>query len=323
MSRVGAQEWRAAEPGWKYEFPRDHRSHPEFKTEWWYFTGNLWDAGGRRFGYQVTFFRQGVRPPGVSMPARSRFVVDTFKFAHFALTDVAAKRFHHQQRITRGAFGEAGFATTPEGGANQRLAWIDEWKLEGIEPGGFRLFASDQGREVSLELHPAKTWAVHGINGISQKAEGAGRASHYYSATRLKTRGRVTIGGRTMDVTGESWFDHEWATNQLTKEQAGWNWFSLQLDDGTELMLYQMRLRAGGVDPHSSGSFIARDGTVQHLRREDYRLTVHETWLSPESGGRYPIAWEIEVPALQLRLRLSTPVRAQELVFASLAYWEG
>lgn len=315
-------DWQRALPGWGYEFPRDHFRHADFKTEWWYFTGNLQTADGRRFGYQLTFFRQGLRPPGQRGPVTSRFVVDDLKFAHFALTDVAEREFHFEQKLHRGAFGEAGFATGGKADA-KRLAWIDDWKLELGDDGSWQLIARGAKYALRLQLTSAKPWIFHGENGASQKAAGEGNASHYYSGTRMPSRGEVQIEGRTYAVTGESWLDREWASNQLAEGQVGWNWFSLQLDDGSELMLYQMRLRDGGLDPFSSGTFIARDGTTRHLRRDDYTLTARKFWTSKATGGRYPIAWELVVPSLELRLSVTTPVENQELVLQPIAYWEG
>ena len=330
---LAAADWRLAEPGWIYDFPRDHFVHPSFKTEWWYFTGNVRTAEGRRFGYQVTFFRQGVRPPPPRGNERSRFIVDDLKFAHFALTDVAGQRFHFQQKLSRGAFGESGFsdggkreADAGEHGAAPRsgtIAWIDDWQLTRPGPNLFRLAAASGEMRVAFDLTERKPWTIHGDRGISQKADGAGHASHYYSGTRLATRGEIQLAGRAFAVTGDTWFDHEWATNQLTATQAGWNWFSLQFDDGTELMLYQMRLRGGGLDPNSSGTFIAADGTARHLTRDDYTLRPLAEWPSAATRARYPIEWDLSIPSLQLSARITTPVREQELVLTPIAYWEG
>ncbi len=316
VGNLQAAEWRAALPGWHYEFPRDHRSHPDFKTEWWYFTGRLTDEKGGVFGYQLTFFRQGLRSPASRGGATSRFVVDDLKFAHFAVSDIGGQRFHFQQKLTRGAFGEAGFAA-------ERLAWIDDWSLELLANGGFSIRAKNGPATLELKLTNTKPWVIHGENGVSQKADGAGRASHYYSATRLATKGTLALAGKTRSVSGESWLDREWASNQLTPEQVGWDWFSIQFDDGTELMLYQMRTRGGGHDPNSSGTFIARDGTAQHLRREDYQLAPLKDWTSKETGGRYPIAWQLTVPKLNVQAQITTPLATQELVLRPVAYWEG
>jgi predicted secreted hydrolase len=309
--------WRLALPGWHYEFPRDHAPHPDFKTEWWYFTGEVRSADGHRFGYQLTFFRQGIRPPDERGTTTSRFIVDDLKFAHFALSDLGGKQFHFFQKTSRGSFGEAGFE------ADARLAWIDDWTLQSHGDAGFTLRATAADLSLTLELRNAKPWALHGENGVSQKAEGEGSASHYYSGTRLATTGSLRMEQRDFAVTGESWFDHEWATNQLAEDQVGWDWFSLQFDDGSVLMLYQMRLRDDGIDPASSGTFIARDGTSQHLRREDYVLRPLDFWTSPATKARYPIAWELRVSGLGLTARITTPLASQELVLKPNAYWEG
>ena len=314
---LSAADWRMALPGWQYGFPRDHHLHPDFKTEWWYFTGRLADKNGGIFGYQLTFFRQGLRLPGARAGTTSRFVVDDLKFAHFAISDVRGQQFHFQQKVSRGAFGEAGFGET------NRLAWIDDWSLELSPDGAFALRASDDGTNVQLHLESTKPFAIHGENGVSQKADGEGRASHYFSATRLATNGTLAVGGKSFSVRGESWLDREWGSNQLTPNQVGWNWFSLQLDDGTELMLYQMRTRDGGLDPNSSGTFIGRDGATQHLQRDDYQLTPTKFWTSKATGGHYPIGWRLAVPKLHLQLDISTPLEAQELVLHPVAYWEG
>ncbi len=312
-----AADWRTALPGWQFEFPRDHHIHPDFKTEWWYFTGRFTDEKGGVFGYQFTFFRQGLRPPTSRGGETSRFIVDDLKFAHFALSDVGAQRFHFQQKTSRGAFAEAGF------GLDNRLAWIEDWTLDLQPDGAFALRAKGEQAALELRLVSTKPWVIHGEQGISQKAEGEGRASHYFSGTRLATTGTLSLGGKSTRVSGESWLDREWATNQLTAEQVGWNWFSIQLDDGTELMLYQMRTRAGGLDPNSSGTFVARDGTALHLRREDYELTPLQYWTSKASGGRYPIVWQLAVPKLGVQMQIETPLPAQELVLKPIVYWEG
>jgi predicted secreted hydrolase len=212
------QPWRLSLPGWIYEFPRDHFAHPEFKTEWWYFTGNIRDESGRRFGYQLTFFRQGIRPPAVRGETTSRFICDELKFAHFAISDPSGQRFRYVQKTSRGAFGEAGFSQ------GDRVAWIDEWNLQ-LVPGGMRLAARADELSIALDVKSRKPWIAHGENGVSQKAAGEGRATHYYSGTRLQTSGQLAIRGRNFDVKGSSWFDQEWGSNQLTAEQVGWNWF--------------------------------------------------------------------------------------------------
>jgi predicted secreted hydrolase len=316
LTAPGAEAWKNAEPGWKYEWPRDHRTHPEFKTEWWYFTGNLRAKDGRRFGYQLTFFRHGIRSPG-SEKVASRFVKDDIQFGHFAITDVKKGAFHYTQSVKRGAFGEAGFSD------DSSLAWLGSWRLELSDDGGFIAKAQDGERTLELTMENTKPLAVHGENGISSKAEEPGHASHYYSATRLKSRGHLRTNGETIEVEGESWFDHEWATNQLAKGQSGWDWFSIQFDDGSELMLYQLRREDGSIDGASSGSWIDRDGRVLHLNKTDISMVPRRFWTSKKTGGKYPLEWQLKVAKVGLEVAVTTPIEAQELVLKPVAYWEG
>lgn len=309
--------WDLALPGWKYEFPRDHGDHPSFKTEWWYFTGNLHAADGREYGYQLTFFRQGVLDGRGDIIPLSRFVTRDVKFAHFALSDLSSGRFFFSQKLSRGAFGEAGFGKPP------RLAWIDPWSCELLPDGSIALRASDGKNSLSLTLRSRKAPVIHGVNGVSQKAEGAGRASHYYSLTRLETSGRIECDGISADVTGLSWFDHEWATNQLAATQSGWDWFSLQFEDGSELMLFQLRLHAGGRDPYSGGTFVTAGGAGISLSSGDFTLTPGRTWRSTSSGASYPVEWLLEIKKIGLSVRVRAALDSQELTLSPVSYWEG
>lgn len=312
-----APNWKIALPGWQYEFPRDHRAHRQFKTEWWYFTGNLDAENGGRFGYEITFFRQGIRPPGARREERSRFVVDDLKFAHFAITDGAGGRFRFEQKTNRGAFGEAGFDD------GVRIAWMENCLLALNGDGSFDLAA--EGSETCARLHlvAAKAPVIHGESGVSAKASGEGHASHYYSMTRLETTGELRIGDIAHAVRGETWFDHEWATNQLAPEQIGWNWLGLQLSNGCELMLYQMRLRNGDTDPVSSGTFVQRDGSALHLPANAFRMQPLRFWKSKTSGANYPIAWRVKIPEQHLDLTVTAILDEQELTLGPLTYWEG
>lgn len=312
-----AADWKIAEPGHVYEFPRDHHLHENFKTEWWYLTGTLTNSNGRRFGYELTFFRQGIRPPSERKGTTSRFIVDDLKFAHFAITDPEGKRFLFQQKTSRGAFGEAGFGKDP------RLAWIDSWSLTMNPDASFDLTAQMTGAKLQLHLVPQKQPVIHGKNGISEKAAGAGHASCYYSITRLTSSGQLELSGAKFAVTGDSWFDHEWATNQLAPNQAGWNWVSAQFDDGSELMLYEMRLTNGAIDPVSSGTFIRADGSSIALTKSDFQMTATRFWKSPVTKANYPIACSIAVPSEQLQFTIAPLLTNQELVFTPLVYWEG
>jgi len=306
--------WSVARPGWTYEFPRDHHAHPDFKTEWWYFTGNLAAEDGREFGYQLTFFRQGVRRGD---PAETKFAVEDIKLAHFAVTDISSGKFRFAQRLSRGAFGEAGFA------AGDRIAWIQDWELRQTGEGSFVLRAQDGDFGLNLRLAARKATVFHGADGVSQKAEGEGRASHYYSFTRLESEGTLRLGGEEVAVRGWSWFDQEWATNQLAEKQTGWDWLSLQFADNTELMLFQIRLAEGGRDRHSHGTWIDAEGRSTPIKNEDFELVPGRTWRSPETGGVYPLSWTLRVAKLGLDLEVTAALPDQELVLKPIAYWEG
>ncbi|MFZ9933218.1 MAG: lipocalin-like domain-containing protein [Chthoniobacterales bacterium] len=313
LAADGSPSWQAALPGWRYEFPRDHHAHPGFKTEWWYLTGNLESDDGRRFGFQLTFFRQGVRRGA----AGSRFAVEDIKLAHFAVTDIENGRFHHAQKVSRGAFGEAGFSD------GDRLAWIDEWELVTLGEGRFRIAAREKEFALALDLAAGKPPVFHGEDGVSQKSAGEGRASHYYSFTRLEARGTLELQGRAMAVRGLAWFDQEWATNQLAADQSGWDWFSLQFEDGGELMLFQIRSKGGGCDPFSHGTWIDAEGCATPVQAGDFELKPGRLWQSAETGGAYPVEWQVRIPKLGLDVAVAAAVDAQELVLRPISYWEG
>jgi predicted secreted hydrolase len=313
---AGEPPWKLASPGWHYEFPRDHGNHADFKTEWWYFTGNLRGTGGREFGYQLTFFRQGMIPPGERRAQSSRFITNDLKFAHFAISDLSRSRFFYEQILSRGAFGEAGFG-------EPRLAWIGDCSVELLPNGDFHLVGRDAEKSLDLTLHPSKPPVIHGSDGVSQKADGAGRASHYYSLTRLETRGSVGIGKEKIEVAGLSWFDHEWATNQLGKQQVGWDWFSLQFEDGAELMLFQIRTEGGGRDRWSGGSWIDLDGKITRIGNDDFTLEPSSPWKSKVTGASYPLRWRIRIPKLDFEATVDARQPDQELKLSPVAYWEG
>lgn len=318
LMAIGAQAWEVSLPGWKYEFPRDHGPHSDFKTEWWYFTGNLKSAQGREFGYQLTFFRQGIRPGGEDdfIPL-SRFITTDLKFAHFAIADISENRFLFSDKVSRGAYGEAGF------GEGKTLVWIKGWSCDLVGAQSFRLRAGTSEMEIDLNLVSAKPVVTHGKDGVSQKSQGEGRASHYYSLTRLQTAGSLRVGEETHAVTGLSWFDHEWATNQLASHQKGWDWFSLQFDDGAELMLFQIRTEGGGRDEYSSGTFVDSDGRAIAINVQDFELKPLESWKSPRSEADYPTRWTISVPKLDLHLEVRSALQDQELSLQPISYWEG
>jgi len=309
--------WKLSLPGWEYKFPRDHGNHPDFKTEWWYFTGNLVAKDGHEYGYQLTFFRQGIIPPGESEKTESSLVARQIAFAHFAVSNISGNEFLFDEKITRGAFGEAGW------NKGNRLAWIEDWFCDLTGEHSFHISAETQDFALDLRLQSLKPPVFHGSDGVSQKAAGKGRASHYYSLTRLYSAGTVRTPRGVSEVTGLSWFDHEWATNQLTQEQEGWDWFSLQFEDGTELMIFQIRTKDGGRDPFSGGTWVAADGQTTKITNEDFYLKPVRTWKSGQTQASYPVAWELRIPSLKLELQIEAAKAAQELNLSPIVYWEG
>jgi predicted secreted hydrolase len=303
-------------------FPADHGPHNDFQTEWWYYTGNVQTSDGRHFGYQLTFFRRALVPPAERQPRSSAWATDQVYMAHFALADVAGKRFQSFERFERGAAGLAGAKASPFD------VWLDDWSVEQIEPNVYRLRASQGDLALDLQLQDRKGPVLQGDQGYSQKGPDPGNASYYYSLTRLETFGTMRVGDASYQVNGSSWMDHEWSTSYLTGNQVGWDWFALQLDDapsgegGSELMMFQIRRTDGSIDPFASGTLIAPDGTTRRLSRDDFQITVGATWRSPRSNATYPAAWTVKIPSADLTLDIKPYLADQELN-VSFTYWEG
>ena len=314
----GGFTYELAVPGRKLAFPADHYSHPDFKIEWWYYTGHLESESGKRYGYQVTFFRFGLRDRQQEGKDKPPFFTELY-MAHFAVSDIDRKKFLFRERINRGYQGKAGAAT------DRYLVWNEDWKVEG-DLKTHLIQVNDRGTRLSLRLSSLKAPVLHGEHGLSRKGEGEGRASYYYSLTRMKTEGEMTINNTTEKVRGVSWMDHEFGSNQLREDQVGWDWFSLQLDDQTELMLYLIRRKDGSRDPYSSGTLVKADGTTKHLKLEDFQIEILERWKSAKSGGHYPMKWKVTIPAEGVELEIVPEFTDQELVTnrsTRVTYWEG
>ena len=317
LGSAGGETFRLAVPGYHFLFPRDHFDHPDFQMEWWYYTGNLRDSAGKRFGFELVFFRHAEHRGAETR--HSAWRVDDLYLAHLAVTDIDRQRFYNYRRLNRAGPGIAG-ASFPE----QRVwngNWSARWNGE-LQ----RLEATAEDVRFELDLNPVKPPVIHGVGGVSQKAEGAGKASYYVSLPRLEASGDLVVKGQRHAVNGTAWMDHEWFTNQLGENQAGWDWFSVQLDNRTELMLFELRRKDGGIDPYSSGTYIDAQGHARHLSQSDFSLTPSGYWKSARTGANYPVRWEIHVPALGLALYAGAALDAQELApedRASTAYWEG
>ena len=313
-----AARWRIAEGAWPWSFPRDHGAHPDFQTEWWYFTGHLQDEAGRTFGFQLTFFRFGAAWKPVQ--PQSRWSLRDFHFGHFAVSDVARTRFHHFSRSVR-PFGNL----TVYSREKMELS-LKDWTVTQTGPDQFALSAAEDGIRLSLSLVAAKPMVFHGPDGLSTKGEGAGNASHYYSYPRLAAAGELSIEGDRHRVSGTAWFDHEFSTSALAPGQLGWDWFSIQLDSGEELMVYQMRRDDGSIDRHSHGTWVDAAGAAHPLARDDFRVAAMSSWSSPDTVAIYPLDWTVTVPSLDLRLRVTPAFRRQEMVSkgdGQPSYWEG
>ncbi|MGD2145490.1 MAG: lipocalin-like domain-containing protein [Anaerolineae bacterium] len=307
-----------ARPGRTFSFPSDHGPHPDFQTEWWYYTGNLATEGGRRFGYQLTFFRRALKPPTEREERSSAWAAEQVYMAHFAVTDVEGKRHEPFERFSRGAAGLAGAESPPY------TVWLEDWRVEQVrdDPQAVRMLAAQD--EVAIELHlvDRKGPILQGDGGYSQKGPDPGNASYYYSQTRLETKGTVRLGDELHYVRGWSWMDHEFSTSALAPEQAGWDWFALQLDDGYDLMVFQIRRSDGTVDPFASGSLIGPEGEKQSLSLEDFEIGIRSTWQSPHTGAAYPSRWRVTVLDAALDIEIEPYLPDQELD-VSYAYWEG
>lgn len=315
--KSGSGEFMRADGPRRLVFPRDHGAHEAFQTEWWYTTGNLSTAEGREFGFQLTFFRRGLLPPAQQLPRESAWATTQVYLAHFAITDVKTQRFRYFERLQREAGGLAG----AQGEAGFRV-WLDDWRVEQTGEGKYRLVAGEGDLHLELELTDVKGPILQGDRGYSQKGKEPGNASYYISLTRLISRGMVEVGGVQYPVSGLSWMDHEFSTSALSQGQIGWDWFSIQLQDGSELMMYTIRRADGSVDPYSSGTVIFPNGSTRQLGVRDFSIRVEGTWKSPHSGGVYPSAWVIEVPSENLVLRVRPRVADQEFN-GFFIYWEG
>jgi predicted secreted hydrolase len=297
-------------------FPQDHGAHSEYLTEWWYYTGNLRTAEGRHFGYQFTIFRRAIHPPGTYALRPSAWATDQIYLAHFTVTDVQSETFQAFERTSRGAAGLAGAISEPLN------VWLYDWHVEQIGMDAYRIHAVEGDYSIALDLNDEKGPVLHGNAGYSRKGVDPGNASTYISLTRLRTAGTVKTPEGSFEVSGYSWMDHEFSTNALSIGQIGWDWFSVQLEDSTELMVYQIRREDGTVDPYSSGTYISQVGASTALNRNDFTIEVLDTWESPHSGAVYPSRWRVHIELLELDLEI-LPVLADQELNLSFTYWEG
>ncbi|MCB1877732.1 MAG: carotenoid 1,2-hydratase [Chromatiales bacterium] len=302
---------RAVQPR-EFRFPQDHGAHTGFQTEWWYVTGNLDGEDGRRFGFQWTLFRIALRPDAPE--SSSAWRVSHIWMGHFALSDGASGRHLSFERFSREALGLTGVEGEPP------RVWLENWSMNfAAEP--WRLQAETPEIGLDLNLSPLGGVVLQGDRGLSQKSSAPGNASYYYSVPRLQASGRIRLNGKELAVSGLAWLDREWSTSALGPDQQGWDWFSLQLDDGSDLMYYRLRRAGGSTDPHSAGTLRTAEGEVVHLGSTDVELRPSDSWTSPE-GTVYPVAWQMSIPSRSLELTIKPLIPDQEMRLR-VRYWEG
>lgn len=319
--------WKTAQPDYPWSFPQDHWAHQGYKTEWWYFTGHLTATDGRRFGYQFTFFRVGLltAKPDVN----SEWAVRNLIMGHASISDLDRNDHRFSEVLYRATPLLGGFGAYPEpiiawsrGPAGTEGNWQLQWNGNAFD---FDMRDDAQNIAFSLSTQPIKPLIFQGLNGYSRKDKDAAAASQYYSFTRLHTSGQVSLDGVTWDVTGESWMDKEFSSNQLASHQVGWDWFSLQLDDQREVMLYMLRHQNGTID-FARGTVVKPDGKTTYLRQDDFTVTSQAQWKSPHTTGVYPAQWRISVPRENLEIEVTAEIADQEnrsRLMATMHYWEG
>jgi predicted secreted hydrolase len=306
------------------ELPKDHGPHPGYRTEWWYYTGNLSSEKGNRYGFQFTIFRTQISPPGFEkkwpQPSSAWRTLQIY-LGHAAISDISGKRHVQDERVARAALGLAG-GVHKDGNTE---IFVNTWSLQ-IASGRHLINQISDDFAFELILIPDKPPVMHGDEGYSRKGSTPHRASCYYSFTRLNTKGTLTTGGHSTGVEGTSWMDHEYSTAVLEPGLVGWDWFSLQLSDNTEIMFFLLREDDGSVSPVSSGSFIDASGSLLHLDKDDFKVDVLKTWKSPGSRTVYPARWRVQVHPLFIDLTVFPNLADQEmqtLKSTGVTYWEG
>ena len=316
LGGVAAEGFKTADKVISFQFPEDHGTHPEYRNEWWYFTGNLANEQGQRYGYQLTFFRIGLLPPSKHIQQDSHWSHRDIWMAHAALTDDSNNRHYHDEKFSRGNPGMAGARIEPF------KVWLDNWQFEALgDPFPWHIDVETNEFSLQFDLTASKPMVLQGNHGLSQKSPNPGNASYYYSYPRLQTTGNIQVGDEHYLVTGLSWFDREWSTSALDEDQIGWDWFSLQLDDGNDLMYYQLRNRQGQPHASSQGKWISANGNTNTIKPEDIDLQVQRYW-QDNNGINYPVEWRLHYK-IQNRTWIVRALVDEQLMKTSVTYWEG
>lgn len=319
MGDVESENFSKAIEKRKLVFPDDHGAHPDFRTEWWYFTGNLTSDDNRKYGYQFTIFRTALTKEKTER--NSEWNSNQIYMAHFAVTDISNNKFYYDEKFSREGNNLAGVQINPF------KVWLEDWQIVQTENKVFfdlpviNLKAKTDKAEINFSLEAIKSIVLQGDEGLSQKGKQPGNASYYYSYTRLKTNGKIILDGKEFSVEGSSWMDREWSTSALSENQKGWDWFALQFDDNTEIMYYQMRKNDGSPDVFSKGVLVDESGKSQLIKKDDVILTVKDNWLSP-TEEKYPSGWRLQIPEKEIDLNI-TPAVKNQLMNVAVRYWEG
>ena len=317
-----------------FTFPGDHASHAGYQTEWWYVTGNVNDENGREFGFQFTIFRRAMAAEDAAQRGRtSAWAVNDFYLLHLAISDITGQVHADYESLQRGALGIAG-ATDVSTRVKQRRTWNPLAQQSSVYPkdakdsysyprvwtkeasferdfNGWKMKASSPRIGMDLVLKETPPFnhrvAMHGKfreEGLSRKGPKPGQASYYYSVPGLETSGSLTLDDKKYSITsGLSWMDHEFGSNQLSYEQAGWEWFSIQLDDGWQYMLYILRNKDGSIEPSSGGTWIDSNGFYHPIALSEFKATPGRVWKSPRSGADYPVEWTLSLPHVELKIK--------------------
>jgi predicted secreted hydrolase len=319
MGNVENEDFSRAIEKRKFVFPYDHGPHPDFRTEWWYLTGNLVAEDNSKFGYQFTIFRTALTKEKAER--NSEWSTNQIYMAHFAVTDISNNKFYYDEKFSREGNNLAGAQINP------LKVWLEDWQI--VQAGDKVLFdlhvinlkAKTDKAEINFLLEAVKPFVLQGDEGLSQKGKLLGNASYYYSYTRLKTKGKIILDGKEFSAEGYSWMDREWSTSALSEDQKGWDWFALQLDDNTEIMYYQMRKKDGSPDLFSKGVFVDESGKSQIVKKDNVNLEVIDYWESP-GGEKYPSGWRLKILKKEIDLTL-TPAIKNQLMDVAVRYWEG
>ncbi|WP_096526893.1 lipocalin-like domain-containing protein [Candidatus Nitrosoglobus terrae] len=313
LLKTSAEAFTQVEAPWQFSFPRDHSAHPHYQTESWYFTGSLDSKQGKRFGFQLSFFRVGLKPPKTAHRPSLWDTREVYR-GHFSLTDINQSHFQVSERFSRSALKLSGSSLYPP------KIWLENWyfqALEGENSNSFHLQATAHNMRIDLTLHNLKPPFLSGQDPAKQRS-----TFYAYQLPRLRAQGKVQINQNTYPVEGLAWLDHAWGAIPIPTGPVVWDRFLLQLEDGRDLLGFRLRRRDGSGVPINSGFLIDQNGKIQILDRDNFTIEVLNYWQSPSSKINYPSRWQLRVPDQGLDLSLIPYVNNQELNL-TLRYWGG